>query len=235
MLEEGKIGDYMSNENSTSNIPRRIRVGGNPSSGRSRKFSCITYLSEQQLLLSLMRHHNQIRACAYAYHDKDVREDGSLKEPHFHIVIVTYNTCTLSSVRRWFSSFCDSNGEITTTAQICSDVFSMFDYLTHNTKECREQNKYLYDSSIVQIIGEKDYFQCSEKSSYDNITLACEMLLSGKTIHDCGKIFGRDFILHYGAIKTYLTDVYMTEQGAGYEDINDVLKAEMFRKEILCK
>lgn len=220
----------MSNENSTTNIPRRIRVGGNPLSGRSRKFSCITYLSEQQLLLSLMRHTNQIRSCAYAFHDKDVREDGTLKEPHYHLVIVTYNTCTLSSVRRWFSSFYDNNGEITTTAQICSDVFSMFDYLTHNTNECREQNKYLYDSSIVQIIGEKDYFQCSERSSYDNITLACELLLSGKSVHDCGRIFGRDFILHYGAIKNYLTDVYATENENLVGSLDDVLKSEYFRK-----
>lgn len=225
----------MSNENSTTNAPRRIRVGGNAGSGRVRKFSCITYLTEEQLLLCLVRHVNQIRSCAYAFHDKDTRDDGTLKEPHFHLVIVTYNTCTVSSVRRWFAGYCDSNGDITTTAQICSDVFTMYDYLTHNTRESIQQNKYRYDSSIVKIIGEQDYFQATERTEYDNITLACEMLLNGRTIHDCGKIFGRDFILHYNAIKTYLSDVYLTENGAGYENINDVLKADMFRKEILLK
>lgn len=197
----------MSNENSTTNIPRRIRVGSNAKSGRARKFSCVTYLSELQLEVCLLAHSLQIRTYAYAYHDKDVKEDGTIKEPHIHLVLVTYNPCTVSAIRRWFSGYVDSNGEITTTAQICNDVFSMYDYLTHNTKECREQGKYLYDKSIIKTNDKSGYFRASTESEFDNITLASEMLLKGEKVQDVAKIFGRDFIIHYNTIKSYVNDV----------------------------
>ena len=120
------------------------------SSGRSRKFSCITYLSEIQLKVCLLAHSSQIRYYAYALHDKDIREDGTLKEPHIHLILITYNTCSISAIRRWFSGYVDNNGPITTTAQSCSDVFSMYDYLTHNTKECIALGKYQYDKPKLQ-------------------------------------------------------------------------------------
>ncbi len=197
----------MSNENSTTNVPRRIRVGSNAKSGRARKFSCITYLSEDQLKVCLLQHSLQVRYYAYAYHNKDLKEDGTPKEPHIHLVLVTYNTCSVSAIRRWFSGYVDSNGEITTTAQICNDVFSMYDYLTHNTKECREQGKYLYDKSIIETNDKQGYFRASAESEFDNITLASEMLIKGKEVQEVAKIFGRDFIIHYNTIKSYVNDV----------------------------
>ena len=214
----------MSNENSTTNLPRldnqprRIRRGSSSTSGRARKFSCITYLSETQLQVCLLAHAEQIRCYAYAYHDKDVREDGTPKEPHIHLIIVTYNACTVSAIRRWFKGYIDKNGDITTTAQICNDVFEMYDYLTHSTKEAREQGKYQYDKSIVKCNKnaiKTKYFQASAESEYDNITLATEMLLSGEKLRNLGKVFGRDFILHYNAIKSYCNDV-LKFQASGY-------------------
>ena len=198
----------MSNENSTTNSPRRRVLNRVPSSGRSRRFSCITYLNETQLQICLMQHLNQIRAYAYAYHDKDTREDGTLKEPHIHLVFGTYNQCTVSAVRRWFSGYIDSKGmEITTTAQVCTDIYSMYDYLTHSTKEAREQGKYQYDKSIIQSNDKEGFFRASEESEFDSILLASEKLLNGAKVRDVGRIFGRDFILHYGAIRQYLNDV----------------------------
>lgn len=217
----------MSNENSTSNAPRRryIRTGANAPSGRSRKFSCITYLSEMQLKVCLMRHINQIRVYAYAFHDKDTKEDGTLKEPHIHLIIVTHNTCSISSIRRWFGGYVDEKGmEITTTAQACSDVFSMYDYLTHNTREAREAGKYQYDKSIIKTNDRDGYFLASEESEYDSITLATEALLNGANIRDLGKRYGRDFILHYGQIIQYVSDICEWERHKReYNDIEDML------------
>lgn len=184
----------MSNENSTTNRPL--------SGGRYRKFSCITYLNEIQLKCCLLQHSNQIRVYAYAFHDKDKREDGTLKEPHFHLIIVTHTTCSLSAIRRWFSGYVDKNGDITTTAQKCSDVFMMYDYLTHK----HDKDKYQYSSDIIQT-NDKDYFKASEQSEYDNVTLAAEMLIKGAKVREVGRIFGRDFILHYNSIKNYVNDV----------------------------
>lgn len=215
----------MSYENSTSNRPRFSNT-----SGRTRKFSCITYLSELQLKLKLLEHSNQIRCYAYAYHDKDTKEDGTLKEPHFHLIIITWNTCTCSSVRRWFSGYIDANGlDITTTAQKCSDPLAQYDYLTHNTPEAKAMGKYQYDKSIVQTNDKDGYFNASEQSEYDNITLAAEMLLKGVSVQDCGKRFGRDFILHYGTIRKYVNDVLRCQK---YNHTLEYILDEEYEKEI---
>ena len=160
---------------------------------------------------------HQIRAYAYAYHDKDTKEDGTLKQPHFHLIIVTHTTCTLSAVRRWFSGYIDSNGEITTTAQACTDIYEMYDYLTHDTIQAKLDGKYQYDKSIVKSSND-GFFKADLESSYDNITLAAEMLMKGVSIHDCGKKFGRDFILHYGDIRHYIEDLrYEKVHGSLYK------------------
>lgn len=200
----------MSNENNTTNIPRRyISRGSNPGSGRSRRFHCITYLNELQLKVVLMFRTNQIRSWAYAYHDKDEKEDGTLKEPHFHVLIVTHSAHTISAIRRWFGDYYDENGPITTTAQICQDIYESYKYLWHGTKQAREQGKYLYDKSIVCESDKERVFQASEESEYDTITLAAEALINGAEVRELGKRYGRDFILHYGAIREYTRDVIL--------------------------
>ena len=138
------------------------------------------------------------------------------------MVIVTHNTCSLSAIRRWFSGHYDDKGmEITTTAQICSDVFTMYDYLTHNTKEARTDGKYQYDKSIV-ITNDIEYFEKGRGADDDNILLACESLLNGAKVRDLGKRYGRDFILHFNQIKTYVNAVQRYEKyNMTLEDILD--------------
>ena len=209
----------MSNETSTTNSPRLNRVVT-----RSRKFSCITYLNETQLNVCLVQHSTQIRAYSYAFHDKDAREDGTLKEPHFHLIIVTYHPCTLSAIRRWFSGYVDSNGDITTTAQNCSDVYSMFDFLTHSDKDSKLAGKYQYDKSII-VSNDLNFFNANSRSDYDNILLASEMLLEGYSVRELGQRFGRDFILNYSKIKKYLCDVQLQERNSF--DNDNLIKYEI--------
>lgn len=197
----------MSNETSSTNRPLLKLKGG---SGRYRKFSLITYLHQIQIDSVLCKHWNQIRAYAYAYHDKDTNEDGTPKEPHTHLIIVTHCTCTLSAVRRWFDGFVKDGKPVTTTAQKMTDEFEMYEYLIHNTLAAKAADKYQYDPKIRQS-NNHEYFKANEASNWDNIQLACEMILKGTSIHDCGKKFGRDFILHYRQIKDYLCDVRLWE------------------------
>lgn len=218
----------MSNENNTTNSPRKRLVRNSVS--RSRRFSCITYLTELQLKACILRHINQIRYYAYAYHDKDVREDGTLKIPHFHIILVTYNTCTLSAIRRWFSGYTDINGDINTTSQICSDVYTMYDYLTHTTKEAIDSGKFVYDKSIVKTNDTDGFFRANEESEYDSITLALENLIKGTDIHTLCKRYGRDFILHYNAIKQVYSDITRCDK---YNMTLDDILQEEFENNLL--
>lgn len=36
----------------------------------------------------------------WSYHDKDLKEDGTLKDPHYHILIYFDNACTLSALMK---------------------------------------------------------------------------------------------------------------------------------------
>lgn len=181
-------------------------------SKRYRKFSCITYLNETQLNRCLNEHSNQIRVYAYAYHDKDVREDGTLKGPHYHVILITYCTCTLSAVRRWFSGYVQNGKDVTTTAQNCTDVFEMYDYLIHDTLQAKSDGKYQYDASI-RVTNDEEYFKANDVSNFDNITLALCDLQNGVPLDDIAKRYGRDFIIHYGHLKTLFNDIQKQNGG----------------------
>lgn len=206
----------------------RVRNGSNPSSGRGRKFSCVTYLTETQLQSRLADHKEQIRVYSYAYHDKDVREDGTLKELHCHIVIVTYNTCTISSLQRWFKADDEEGKPINTMVQICNDVYKMYDYLTHSTVDAVAAGKYQYDKSIIVSNDDEGYFQASPSSNYDNILLATEMLLKGYSVREVGRKFGRDFIIHYRAVENYVFRVL--EQQKYGESLKEIQEKEYQRE-----
>ena len=59
-------------------------------------------LSEKTIKEALDKY-KTISEWAYILHDKDIKEDGTLKPPHFHVVIRTSGNATpLSSVASWF-------------------------------------------------------------------------------------------------------------------------------------
>ena len=211
----------MSNEKDTVNFPRSH-------GGRYRKFSCITYLTEDMLSICLLKHLRQIRVYAYALHDKDVDSNGELKQPHFHLILITYNTCTISAVKRWFNGYVDINGDINTFVEKCNDEYAQFDYLSHNTKECIAKGKYLYDKSIVKT-NDREYFDAVLKSDFDTVTLATEMLLDGRPVREVGQIFGRDFILRYPAIRRYIADIWLQEN-SGDDNLSTIVLNEIDKR-----
>lgn len=206
-------------------------------STRSRKFSLISYLNEEQLQKCLLSHGCQIRCYEYIFHDKDVFDDidekknpehisGTLKVPHYHILLVTFNPCTVSAVRKWFKGYIDSNGEITTTAQVMSDVYAMDEYITHDDKESIARGKYRYPRSLVKC-SDESYFQAKLSSEFDNSTLAVEMLLRGVPIRQVMKIFGKDFTYHYSQIKQVVNDIQVCEKH-NIKDMGHLLDYQQF-------
>lgn len=214
----------MSNENSTTNKPLRgryIRRGSNANSGRVRKFSLITYLPQIKFEVALLAHMNQIRSYAYIYHDKDVKEDGTPKEPHLHLLLVTHNNCTVSAVKRWFKGTDEKGMEVNTLCEIPHDIFELYDYLTHSRPEDKALGKYQYDKSLL-ISNDYKFFEMAQGYDDDNILLACESLLNGANVRDLGKRYGRDFILHFPQIKNYVNAVQRFEKyNMTLEDILD--------------
>lgn len=163
-------------------------------------FYCMSYLSEEQILSVLAEKQSQLRAYAFAYHDKDDNVN------HHHILIYCYRPHTIKSIFNWFnrSSFVDEKDmPVNTFVENCISVKGSIQYLTHSN----DKDKYQYDDSIVKGVN-IDYFFDNFDDDNDNLTLALEDMMNGIPLMEIAKRYGRDFIIHYGHIKTLLLDIY---------------------------
>lgn len=187
------------------------------SSGRKYCFYLDSYLTEGQILKVLFEHRNQIRVYAYAYHDKDVYSTndpraGELKEPHYHILLITYTNHTLSAVRRWFYGFYDDNGQqVNTLGQIGIDKYTCYDYLTHSDRDSIAKGKYLYSDDIVKC-NDREFFMGHEKAEYDVSTQIIDSLLAGVDYKTLRKRFGKNFILNFHTYKNYAFEESVNER-----------------------
>lgn len=62
----------------------------------------IEYLGKDKLVEALANHEKDIEQYAYILHDKDIREDGTAKKPHWHIELKLYKSRRRSDVAAWF-------------------------------------------------------------------------------------------------------------------------------------
>lgn len=174
---------------------------------RSRKFSCVTYLTETDLVACLNKHQQSIRGFAYAYHDKDVTEEGKLKEKHAHLVLWLYNASNKDNIRRWFVGGLDEKGQpANTLSQVCIDVFGAYEYLWHKNNE----EKYQYDPSIV-VSSDPALFEQVDDFPDTDAYAPLEDMLNGVPLSVVAKRYGRDFIVHYGHYRQIYEDIKSAE------------------------
>ena len=170
---------------------------------RSRNFCLITYLMEDDLVTCLNNHQSSIRGFEYIYHDKDLKDDGTPKEPHFHVNLILYSARKLVDVRRWFVGGIDLNGlPANTLGQICMDIGASHDYLTHK----ENPDKFQYNSEDI-VSSDSSLFERRVECSDDVSWLALNDMLDGVPLKDIAHRYGRDFIYHYGHIKQVYVDI----------------------------
>lgn len=173
---------------------------------RVRCFSLITYLSQNEIEEVIQAHTQHIKAYAYIYHDMDLTDEGHFKQAHYHILIATYNAYTLDTVRNWFLGFKDSNNlDINTFCERVLDKSQAYLYLTHETEKAIRDGKYKYSKEDIHSCN-STYFLDNSVSD-DCILLALQEMLDGVLLCEIAKKYGRDFILHYGHIKTLFNDI----------------------------
>lgn len=80
---------------------------------------------------------------AYAYHDKDENPDGSIKKPHYHVMIYFEGPTTYDNALDLANRVGCANGVI----QPVSSVRGMIRYFTHKDNA----DKYQYNDNIVQV------------------------------------------------------------------------------------
>lgn len=84
--------------------------------------------------------HKTIKRWAYILHDKDTKEDGTLKNPHYHIICdLGKNPYEVESIAKWF------NIEPQYVSKIKTTIDDAFAYLVHNN----DDSKYSYSPSYV--------------------------------------------------------------------------------------
>lgn len=168
---------------------------------RPRNFSLVTYLKPQQIESVLLKHDRQVKAYAYITHDK------CNKEVHTHLLICLINNTTCNAIQNWFAGFEDEKGlQINTLVQPMHDLFSSYKYLTHETEQARDEGKYIYNADDIKG-NNLSYFTNTSEQDVDNLTLAINDLLAGIPLVEVMQKYGRDFIVHYGHIKTLFNDI----------------------------
>lgn len=179
------------------------------SRAKDRHFFIRTYLSEIQIKVIITAHN--VQHYAYILHDKDLKEDGKLVEPHYHIVLSLYNKNSVSAVNRWFGGFTDSKGQfIQSRVELAVDRFQCFDYLTHSTKACIESGAYIYDKSLIKC-DDFGFFNGSRSADFDKATNIILDLAKGVPYEQMMYRYGREWVINHQKYIDYLCLMYRQE------------------------
>lgn len=87
---------------------------------------------------------------AYCIHDKDLRKEcNEERKTHIHLIVAFNNTTTYNFALSVFSRLNapGQNAIPNNKFEACINVSHCYDYLIHNTDECRKARKHLYDKS----------------------------------------------------------------------------------------
>lgn len=154
---------------------------------RFRNFAVMTYHSEEVIKAVLCSNSSRIRYYAYILHDKDINADGTLKTPHYHLLLVFYNAMTENAVKSLFPS--NQN----TLTQVLKDKYACFNYLDHKDKP----DKYQYDHALI-VSNDLEYWdnlqECGEDD--DNCMNIINDILAGVPQSVMVMRYRRDYIIH---------------------------------------
>lgn len=92
---------------------------------------------------------------AYCIHDKDLRKEiAEERKVHIHLIVAFPNTTTYNHALTVFSKLNApfKNAIPNNRFEACVNVAKCYDYLIHNTEECKSKHKHLYDK-IERITG----------------------------------------------------------------------------------
>lgn len=84
-------------------------------------------------------------AYAYCVHDKDLDNDGDDRKVHLHLILAFPNTTTYKNAFSVFSTLNAPGRVCVNTVQKVINIRQKYEYLIHNTDDCRKKNKHLYD------------------------------------------------------------------------------------------
>lgn len=154
---------------------------------KTRFISLITYHDAKTIEVILNDKKNMVVGYCYILHDKDLKEDGSIKEPHIHLCIRLTTSREPEEICRWFKI-----NEINTFAERVFSRAEVINYLTH------KNNPEKFQYPIESIVNRNGI-----ESFAENGNDALEMYLdafNGIIPREMVRKYGRDFLYHHKQI-----------------------------------
>lgn len=171
-------------------------------SERSRSHFVLTYVPKELIALTLEKNLSIINRSAIIYHDKDVKEDGSLKTPHSHVYIKFNDKKSIKQVRELFACKDEYGNDISTLSQVVKNDTLALQYLVHKNDPKKTQ----YDTADVVTfnLDYDDYYSIDVErciKTEDNSATIVNEMLNGRSIMDLVHMFGKDFVYHINQYK----------------------------------
>lgn len=139
---------------------------------------------------------------AYAYHDLDKNDDGTWKEPHYHIIVHFENARSINACKRDILSTQNVLGKEITS------VMGAYQYLWHEN----DLDKYQYDKSIVVSHNPVFWEGFLPDIRASDTTDFLEDLLNHVDMVTMAKRYGRDYMKNYRAYKDFVDEVEFQER-----------------------
>lgn len=103
---------------------------------------------------------------AYCIHDKDKDGHKDDRKVHVHIMVAFPNTSTYKSALSLFQSLSAPGKQCCNTCEKVNNIRYMFNYLIHDTEDCRKKHKFQYPA-IERVCGNN-----FDIGSYEQISIA---------------------------------------------------------------
>lgn len=84
---------------------------------------------------------------AYCVHDQDLDNDGDCRKPHVHMILAFPNTTTYKNALSVYDLLSAPGKKAINTCKKVISIRGSYNYLIHDTDDCRKKGKHLYDKS----------------------------------------------------------------------------------------
>lgn len=142
----------------------------------------------------------------YCIHDKDTISDHvEDRKVHVHVINCYNGPTTYKKVMADFDKLSLPGKHCISTVEDLINIKKMYDYLIHDTDECRKKGKHLYDKS--------------ERIELNNFDIGAFEQLSAQQKNDMSLELTQDIILHQ--ITNYFDFIYyvLSEYDASYYEV----------------
>lgn len=155
-------------------------------------FRIITYATEEEFQ-NLLKYGTKWE---YIYHDKDKKEDGTKKEPHWHINIILRQWKTVTGVCNLIK------GNQNSLAIPMYDKREAHEYLTHKN----DPDKFQYEENLIKSSQKKLWEDKDSKAGENESFIA---ILESKTMSLREKAIklGRDYMKNYYKYESFIKEM----------------------------